>query len=176
MAVMIEAPNEVKYDNGNIHLFTAGSIQNNNNENGMAEEWQVTVYEKLKDIDNLVILNPRRNDWDSSTWTQSIDDPQFSQQVNWELDMQEQLSDIIMYYFEPTSTAPITLLELGLCASDDSIDKIVCCPEGYFRKGNVDIICDRYGIQMVSSLEDMIEKTRILIEEIKSERLKDLWF
>ena len=29
-------------------------------------------------------------------------------------------------------------------------------PEGFWRKGNVDIVCERYGAVMTSTLEEMI--------------------
>jgi hypothetical protein len=32
----------------------------------------------------ILVLNPRREDWDSS-WIQSIDNPQFREQVEWEI-------------------------------------------------------------------------------------------
>jgi len=32
----------------------------------------------------------------------------------------------------------------------------VCCADGYWRKGNVDLVCERYGIHTVRSIEDMI--------------------
>jgi hypothetical protein len=52
-------------------IFLAGSI-----EMGKVENWQERVARELSDIPNLTILNPRRDDWDDS-WVQSINDPQF---------------------------------------------------------------------------------------------------
>ena len=31
----------------------------------------------------------------------------------------------------------------------------VVCPDSFYRKGNVDIVCDRYGINQLKSLEDV---------------------
>jgi hypothetical protein len=36
-------------------------------------------------------------------------------------------------------------------------DILVVCPEGFYRKGNVDIICDRYRIKQYATLEDACE-------------------
>jgi hypothetical protein len=121
-------------------LFLAGSI-----EMGAAEDWQTRLTGKLLESGiGCDILNPRRDDWDSS-WRQSIDDPQFSEQVRWELNAMER-SDVICFYFSPGTQSPITLLELGLWARDcGHTTKIVCCPDGFWRKGNVDVVCDRYG-------------------------------
>jgi hypothetical protein len=43
---------------------------------------------------------------------------------------------VICVYFDPKGQSPITLLELGLFHDKDII---VCCPEGFWRKGNVDV-------------------------------------
>lgn len=122
-------------------LFLAGAI-----DMGEAENWQTKLTNDLSDM-NVVIANPRRDDWDSS-WKQSIDDPQFSEQVNWEQTLLA-TSDLIVVYFSKDSKAPITFLELGerlgqLDTSDQEL--FVFCPEGFYRKGNVDIVCDRHGV------------------------------
>ena len=144
-----------RYTGFNKSVFLAGSI-----EMGTAEDWQTKVINALSDIEDLDILNPRRNDWDSS-WEQKITNPQFYEQVNWELDCLEG-SDIIFMYFSPGTQSPISLLELGLFAPD----MIVCCPEGFWRKGNVDIVCERYGNPVYENLDDAILELRKRLEEI----------
>jgi hypothetical protein len=126
-------------------IFLAGSI-----EMGKAENWQEKLT-RLLSTEDVLILNPRRDDWDS-TWKQSIDNPQFREQVDWELNAQEQ-AEIIAMYFDAKTMSPITLLELGLFANSHKI--IVCCPLGYWRKGNVDIVCNRYGIKQVETIEEL---------------------
>lgn len=127
-------------------VFLAGSMGM-----GEAKNWQVVVEEMLGDID-ITILSPRRDDWDSS-WEQSIDNAQFREQVEWELEAQEK-ADIIAMYFCAETKSPITLLELGLFAHTDKL--IVCCSEGFWRKGNVDIVCKRYNIKNVDTIENLI--------------------
>ena len=124
---VIKAPN--KFNPNPRTIFLGGSI-----EMGKAENWQERLVKEFTNTD-LTFLNPRRDDWDSS-WTQSIDNPQFYEQVTWE---QEALhfSDIIIIYFDPATMSPISLLELGLFASSGKL--IVCCPEGFWRKGNVEL-------------------------------------
>jgi len=34
---------------------------------------------------------------------------------------------------------------------------IVVCPEGFWRKGNIDIVSDRYNIKQVATLEEAVE-------------------
>lgn len=127
-------------------VFLAGSI-----EMGQAPDWQQTVINALSDM-KCVMLNPRRPDWDSS-WKADISNPVFVEQVEWELEGQEQ-ADIIAMYLDPATKAPISLLELGLFAHTHKL--VVCCPEGYWRKGNVDIVCQRYDIAQVPTLADLI--------------------
>jgi len=122
---------------------------------GQAEHWQRRVEAALADLD-VTIFNPRRDDWDSH-WQQSIDHPQFRQQVEWELSAQERAALVAMY-FAPHTKAPITLLELGLGATTGKL--IVCCPDGFWRKGNVDVVCRYYGIPQVGDLDELIAEVR----------------
>ncbi len=127
-------------------IFLAGTI-----EMGNSIDWQSRIENSLKNTP-AVILNPRRNFWDAG-WKTSADDKHFAQQVNWELDGLN-LCDLIIMYFDPTSKSPISLLELGLFATTGKM--IVCCPEGYWKKGNVDIVCRRNGIRQVDDMEQLI--------------------
>lgn len=128
-------------------VFLAGSI-----EMGSAEDWQSEVAKQL-DSYNFDIYNPRREDWDSS-WKQEITDSQFYQQVNWELEHIEKANFVIMNLL-PNTQSPISLLELGLLAKYP--DKLlVVCPEGFWRKGNVDIVCNKYNIRQFESVSDVV--------------------
>jgi len=133
---IIKAPNEFDMSDGNIKIFLAGSI-----EMGKAEDWQTKLSEDLKSY-RITILNPRRDIFDKDL-VQSIDTPAFYEQVSWELLAQEN-SDIIAMYFVPGTQSPISLLELGLFARSGKM--IVCCPDGFWRKGNVEIVCQRYDV------------------------------
>ena len=146
MAHVIKPPAPLRFDANVPSLFLAGSI-----EMGHAEQWQAMVERALRDA-RVVILNPRRDDWDDS-WVQAIDNAQFRAQVEWELEAQERATMILMY-FAPATKAPITLLELGLFARSGKL--VVCCPEGFWRKGNVEIVCARYGVPAVESLPGLI--------------------
>jgi len=137
-------------------IFLAGSI-----EMGKAEDWQTKVSNAL-DSEEVLILNPRRDDWDSS-WEQKKENKQFAEQVNWELKAQEE-SEVILMYFDKNTQSPITLLELGLFGPSAG-NMIVCCPEGFWRKGNVDIVCERYNIKQVETIEEMIEACKKIFTE-----------
>ncbi len=127
-------------------IFLAGSI-----EMGKAVDWQIEIVSCLQNQRG-TILNPRRDDWDSS-WVQSISNAPFREQVEWELGAME-AADRILLYLAPGTRSPISLLELGLFKGPKLV---VCCPEGFWRKGNVDIACARYGIQEVVGLADLAE-------------------
>jgi hypothetical protein len=57
-------------------------------------------------------------------------------------------------YFAPNSQSPISLLELGLYAKTDKL--MVVCPDGYWRKGNVDIVSERYKIKQYANIDELI--------------------
>ncbi|MFT5213703.1 MAG: hypothetical protein ACI9WV_001427 [Patiriisocius sp.] len=56
--------------------------------------------------------------------------------------------DMLILYFDKSTKSPISLLELGLFASSGELT--VCCPDGFWRKVNVDIICKRYDVNQVN--------------------------
>ncbi len=150
--IEVKAPGEYRIDDlSRPILFAAGSI-----EMGAAEKWQDRLVEELKDID-VLILNPRRDDWDSS-WVQSIDNPQFKEQVLWELEGQE-TAEIITMFFSPQTKSPISLLELGLLTHSSS-EVIVYCPQDFWRKGNVDIVCERHGLFCTDHYENWISRIK----------------
>ncbi len=149
--IEIKAPNTLPKK-----IFLAGSI-----EMGNAENWQEKIVTKFKD-NGYIFLNPRRDDWDSS-WEQKIENVQFNEQVTWELNALDS-SDVIIMYFDPNTKSPISLLELGLYATSGKL--IVCCPEGFWRKGNVDIVCKRYNIPTVETIDKLILRWDYLIYKL----------
>ena len=134
-------------------VFLAGSI-----EMGKAVDWQSPLTQALVDMP-VTVLNPRRDDWDK-TWEQDIANKHFKEQVDWEMDLLKK-ADVIALYFDPQTLSPISLLELGMHAADASIGGgrklVVCCPKGFWRRGNVQIVCHRYGITLVETMDELIE-------------------
>jgi hypothetical protein len=132
-------------------VFLAGSI-----EMGVAEDWQTIIGDWFLSL-GWNVFNPRRTDWDSS-WIQSYDNPQFNQQVSWELNALEK-SDVILMYLDPNTKSPISLLELGLHASSKKL--YVICPDGFWRKGNVEMVCSTYDIPLFNTLEEFKKYMKI---------------
>jgi hypothetical protein len=125
--------------------------------------WQTSLATSLSDLP-IDILDPRHDDWDS-TWKEDISFPKFKEQVEWEID-HAKIADVIVFYFPPGALTPVALLELGLHARTGKA--IVCCPEGFYKRGNVQIVCMKYGIDLLDSLDDLKEKVRTrLLEKLQ---------
>ncbi|MFO0617149.1 MAG: nucleoside 2-deoxyribosyltransferase domain-containing protein [Polyangiaceae bacterium] len=131
-------------------VFLAGSI-----DMGAAEDWQAKLVSRLEDLP-VVALNPRRDAWDAS-WVQRMANAEFRAQVEWELDGLA-LADVVAMWFAPESRAPITLLELGLTAPTGKL--VVGCPDGFYRKGNVEIVCARYGVPLLETFDAFVAEVR----------------
>ena len=153
--IEIQAPNEIP-TNKRPMIFAAGSI-----EMGKAEDWQAKLKQALEGYEG-VILNPRRDFWNQN-WAQRMSDPNFSQQVNWELDGLK-ASSIIVFYFDPKTQSPISLYELGRFSESGKI--LVCCPDGFWKKGNVEIGCVRDNIPLFNSFDELIEALIKILNKI----------
>ncbi len=121
---------------------------------GKAENWQQQLIDATSHM-GITYLNPRREDWDPS-WKQTSSNEKFVGQVNWELDLLTHPLVRPVFYFDPSTISPVSLLELGYCHSRTIA---VCCPTGYFRRGNVEIFCNRTNTTLVDTFEQLIEAT-----------------
>ncbi len=135
-------------------LFAAGSI-----EMGKAEDWQSLLPKRLKKSKvgeiPITIFNPRRDNWNIK-WKQSIYNRQFANQVHWELDHIYE-SDVVAFYFCAGTLSPISLMELGICSQSKPDKTIVCAPKGFWRRGNIEVVCNRSHIKLVESIDSLIE-------------------
>lgn len=134
-------------------VFLAGTI-----DMGNSEDWQQTIIDECSH-QNIVFYNPRRKNWNKD-WEQTMGDNPFTEQVEWELDSLEQ-ADLILMYLAPGSKSPISMLELGLFSNSEKM--VVCCPDGFWRKGNIDIVCRRYSIKRVKELKDFQKEIQNLL-------------
>lgn len=143
MSSVFKAPQDVCVNNNEFSVFLGGSI-----EMDKAEKWQEALTANLlENFDNIVVFNPRRDNWNASL-ENSIKNPVFKEQVAWEVAQLEK-SDYILLYFQPGTYSPISLLELGMFADKSKV--VVCCPDGFWRKGNVEFVCEKYNIKMIDS-------------------------
>jgi hypothetical protein len=130
-------------DDGKLSIFLAGTI-----DNGDSEDWQKQLTQKLMPYD-VNVFNPRRDNWNPNATVDDLKD-----QINWEMDALENAKMIIMY-ITPTSISPISLLELGLYSKKPIV---VCCPEGFWRKTNVDVVCERYEIPLFDDKDKFFDR------------------
>lgn len=158
----LKPPFELKsYKQGIKKIFLGGSI-----EMGKAEHWQSKIVDAFSDSD-VIFFNPRRDDWDS-TWKQDPKEgTKFHEQVTWELDHID-MSDIVVIYFDPKTQAPISLMELGLALISKK-DVLVCCPDGYFRKGNVVITAKRHGKEVINTFDELVRQLKAKLDKNISE-------
>ncbi|CZT50745.1 uncharacterized protein RSE6_11787 [Rhynchosporium secalis] len=156
---IVMAPNA--YTKERPTIFLSGSIDR------PTATWQSLLTAALSHL-SVTILNPHREDWDS-TWREDVDFAPFREQVNWELDAMK-AADIVAVYFNPESPAPITLMELGLFAKEKKM--VVACPKGYYKRGNVQIVCQKYGIEVVDNVAELAGRVVNLLGEIGA--IKDI--
>lgn len=155
-----KAPEPIKNDK--ISIFLAGTI-----DMGNSDDWQSLIVRELSNYD-VYIYNPRCNNWDPS-WEQSINNPQFKEQVLWELDALEK-ADFIIFNFLPDSKSPITLFELGKHYRDNII---VCCPDKFYRSGNIHIVCEREQINLVKSQDELLTFIKEILKNLKNEKVRN---
>lgn len=97
---------------------------------------------------NTTVYDPFQPRWDSS-WREDLGDDRFRAQVAWELERQERAT-VVAVFFHGDSKAPVSLLELGLCARSGKA--VVGCEPAYWKRGNVQAVCQRYGVPMADDL------------------------
>lgn len=147
---VVVSPQPLPIDSARPSVFLGGSI-----DMGGAPDWQAAMTAALSDMD-VVILNPRRPDWNPD-WRPEADEPEFLRQVEWELAALDS-ADVIVIYFAPGTQSPISLLEMGLHARGGKL--IVLAPDGFWRKGNVDITARAYGVHQVQTMEQLTAAVR----------------
>ena len=152
-AIVYKPPARPNIDRPSVILY--GSIEPN-----PINDWQTNLATSLSDL-SIAIINPRCDAWDS-TWVEDISDSRFKQQVEWEMD-HARIADVIAFYFKPDTLTPITLLELGMYVGTGKA--VVCCPEGFYKRGNVQIVCRRYGVELLGSLKELEAAVRTRLTE-----------
>ena len=127
-------------------VFLAGGITG-------CPDWQREMIDRFRDLPDVVLLNPRRSNF-------NIDDPvQSEQQIEWEsLWLNE--SYITLFWFPYQTMCPITLFELGVAAARG--DRIVVgVHPGYARRFDVikQMELLRPDITVYDNFADVVEET-----------------
>ena len=117
-----------------VSVFLAGGITG-------CWDWQEAAIDELSkydDTDNLVVYNPRRENF-------PIEDPNAAQeQIEWEFKYLHQVDIFSMYFTAGQSTQPICMYELGVHLarfelSYKPLSAIVSVEDGYVRSQDVEI-------------------------------------
>jgi hypothetical protein len=142
--IEVKSPNEIPT------LFLAGSI-----EMGKAENWQKKVVDYFESED-IIIYNPRREDWDAS-WNATPYNEHLENQIKWE-HKHIMESDFVLFNFDPATKSPVTLMELGMMLSfPNKKNIVVCCPPDFWRYLNVITFCNTHDIFWTDKLNYALE-------------------
>lgn len=148
-------------------VFLAGSTSSTLP--GPSSDWRGSLASRLSNYP-VTIYDPARSDWDE-TWQESEECGVWREQVAWELDMQEQAAVVVVWFARDTK-APVSLLELGMVANevfggegsgDGDGDgerrskAVVVCEEGFWKQGNVKMVCKKYGVEVVDGFEELVD-------------------
>ena len=78
---------------------------------------------------------------------------------------------MIALYLYPGTISLISLIELGLFIKTKKI--VICYPDGFYRKGNVQVIYNKYNIKLVKTLNKLVEEVKDKIKCYKGSSNKN---
>lgn len=138
-------------DFSNKFIFMAGGITGCLN-------WQSFLIQKLENQRGLILLNPRRDDFNVSNVNMS------EKQIEWEF-YHLHIADAIIFWFPAETLCPITLYELGVWAGigfKNHLDKktlFVGCHPNYMRRFDVvkQLSLIRPEIVIKDNLNDIVD-------------------
>lgn len=145
----IEAPTVEKIKN-DYSVFLAGGISN-------CEDWQKSASKALSQLDDLTVINPRREEWkmDKNEIEES------TKQIAWEFAYIRK-AKMILFWFTDDTLQPITLFELGSALQRNTNGKqkiFIGCDPNYKRMLDVKIQSKLIGFKgkIHNSLSDLIK-------------------
>ncbi|RDX48162.1 hypothetical protein OH76DRAFT_1383976 [Lentinus brumalis] len=144
---IFRAPEPITFISGR-SVYLSGSV-----EPGSTPGWRHEMIGRLQHLP-VTIFDPTRGDWDGP-WIEWQSDKRFAAQTNWELDNLER-ADVVAVYLAPRTTSPVSLLEIGLFVGMKKV--IVCCPDGFCLKGNVEFVCKERGVPFVETFDEFVQE------------------
>lgn len=147
-------------------VFLAGTI-----DNGKAEPWAHLIADEFKD-QAINFFDPRRAIWDGSM-EQRARNPVFRHQVEWETAHLEGC-DIPFFNFVGGSLSPVTIGEINYVVASRANATvfrpmpIVVCPDDFWRKGNIELLCEAHDIIVHNDVASGIEALKVAISELQS--------
>ena len=64
-------------------------------------------------------------------------------------------------YFAPGSQSPVSMLEFGLYARSSKL--MTVCPDGFWRKGNIDIVSEKYKVKNYQTIDVLLSELKNMI-------------
>ena len=150
---IIKSPNNTDNILGTT-VFLGGTI-----DNGNSVDWQEEFANHFIH-DDVTFLNPRREKWLSGV-AQTIDDPIFNEQLEWESWNLEN-ADIIVINLLADSKSIISVAELAEYGAKGK-NVVVCCPKEFWRNGNVEFLCKKFKLPLFRDVNIMIGHVKSLI-------------
>ncbi len=128
-------------EEGKDYCFLAGSIDLD-----LSGNWRKAVIEEIND--SMHFFDPTRTDHNK------LNDTQMKEHIKWELDALN-LSDRILLNFLPNAKSPISLAELGMYVRSSKL--MVVCPDQFYQRRYVGVLCDKYDTPFFDSLEEAVK-------------------
>ena len=143
MRVVTPSDDLESLDPDTLKIFLAG---------GMKNPWRKALRDKLQkaNLTNLIIIDPTIDDW-ASIGKNDISNPDYVRQTDWE-HMGLIKADIEVFHFDSSSVSPITLIEMGMYKSQESI---ICVESGYRKKAYIEYMGDRYGMPVTRTINEL---------------------
>lgn len=145
-----EAPEMPECRPGEVSVFMAGGITG-------TYDWQQELRTLLKDVRGLVLVNPRRADFDVDDLSLAV------QQIGWGF-LNLRAADAISFWFPPETLCPVALYELGAWAVSDKPLVVGSHPD-YTRVFDIEIRLGlvRPGFVVVKSLIELASSIRGIV-------------
>ena len=70
-------------------------------------------------------------------------------------------AELVFVYFASEGLSAVSMFEFGHCVAkvrNGTGRMLVCCEDGYARRGNVQIVCARHGIKLLETMENVVEE------------------
>ena len=72
---------------------------------------------------------------------------------------------MITIYLYLGTISLISLMELGLFIKTKKM--VICYPEGFYRRGNMQAVCDKYSGKLVETLDKLVKEVKDKIKYCK---------
>jgi hypothetical protein len=121
---------------------------------GTMSPWREEVIELLSAQGmDIIILDPTVKDWEERIGDEDADNPAFTKQTDWE-HLGIIMADIEVFFYDDTSVAPITLFEMGMYKTKESI---IHLSDGYEKAGYIKYVSRRFGLPVVKSVKELAQ-------------------